>query len=133
MLIISKHTLVLKTPVFFACCQVGPKQRDLKVKDRNEFEFKPEQLVSDITKIYLNLSKDNGFCKAVSGDGRSYSPELFPKAVNVLQKIGSSPVIISDIETLHAKICVRNYNPFFKYSTMLDQVSSTFQADYLQE
>lgn len=65
--------------------------------------------MSDITKIYLNLSNDNGFCKAVAGDGRSYSPELFPKAVNVLQKIGSSPVTISDIETLHAKICVRMF------------------------
>lgn len=86
--------------------QVGPKQRDLKVKDKNEYEFKPEQLVSDITKIYLNLSEDEGFCKAVAADGRSYSPELFPKAINVLQKIGSMPAMISNFETLHTKICV---------------------------
>lgn len=84
---------------------VGPEQRDLKVKDKNEFEFKPEKLVSDITKIYLNLSNNDKFCIAVAGDGRSYSKELFPKAVQVLQKIGSSPAMISDFETLHTKIC----------------------------
>lgn len=86
--------------------QVGPKQRDLKVKDKNEYEFKPEQLVSDITKIYLSLSDSEDFCKAVAGDGRSYSEDLFPKAMRVLQKIGSSPILISDFESLHTKICV---------------------------
>ena len=86
--------------------QVGPKQRDLKVKDVNDFEFKPRQLVSDITKIYMNLSDNDAFCRAVSGDGRSYSKELFPKAVHVLQKIGTSPIFISNFEALHTKICV---------------------------
>lgn len=34
---------------------VGPKMGALKVKDFSEFEFKPQQLVSDICTIYLNL------------------------------------------------------------------------------
>ncbi|XP_053392708.1 ubiquitin conjugation factor E4 A-like isoform X2 [Mercenaria mercenaria] len=90
---------------YFLLHLVGPKQRDLKVKDKNEFEFKPGQLVSDITKIYLNLSDNEEFCKAVSGDGRSYSEDLFQKAIKVLQRIGSTPVLISDFDTLHTKIC----------------------------
>lgn len=90
---------------YFLLHLVGPKQRDLKVKDKNEYEFKPDKLVSDISKIYLNLGENVEFCKAVSGDGRSYSEELFPKAVKVLQKIGTSPMILSDFESLHSKIC----------------------------
>ena len=34
---------------------VGPKMGALKVKDFSEFDFKPQQLVSDICTIYLNL------------------------------------------------------------------------------
>ncbi|KAH3871035.1 ubiquitin conjugation factor E4 A-like [Dreissena polymorpha] len=90
---------------YFLLHLVGPKQRDLKVKDVNDFEFKPRQLVSDITKIYMNLSDNDAFCRAVSGDGRSYSKELFPKAVHVLQKIGTSPIFISNFAALHTKIC----------------------------
>jgi len=97
---------VRKAICFAIFPQVGPKQRDLKVKDRNEYEFKPEQLVSGITKIYLNLGEDEGFCKAVAGDGRSFSTQLFPKAVHVLQKTGSMPGTISHFEALHNKICV---------------------------
>lgn len=33
----------------------GPKMGALKVKDFSEFDFKPQQLVSDICTIYLNL------------------------------------------------------------------------------
>ncbi|KAL4240196.1 Ubiquitin conjugation factor E4 A [Mactra antiquata] len=90
---------------YFLLHLVGPKQRDLKVKDKNEYEFKPEKLVLDITKIYLHLSDNDEFCKSVSGDGRSYSYELFPKTVIVLQKIGCPPAIVSEFETLHEKIC----------------------------
>ncbi len=34
---------------------VGPKMGALKVKDFSEFDFKPQQVVSDICTIYLNL------------------------------------------------------------------------------
>lgn len=37
---------------------VGPKMGALKVKDFSEFDFKPQQLVSDICTIYLNLGYD---------------------------------------------------------------------------
>ncbi|XP_053392702.1 ubiquitin conjugation factor E4 A-like [Mercenaria mercenaria] len=90
---------------YFLLRLVGPRQKDFKVKDKNEFEFKPGQLVSDITKIYLNLSKKEGFCEAVCGDGRSYSEKLFQQAIDVLLKIGSTPVLISDFERLRVNIC----------------------------
>ncbi|XP_056018090.1 ubiquitin conjugation factor E4 A-like isoform X2 [Ostrea edulis] len=89
---------------YFLLHLVGPKQRNFNVKDKNEIEFKPHQMVSDITQIYLNLGDNEAFCMAVSADGRSYSPELFQKTTSVLQKIGKSPTMINQVDSLRDKI-----------------------------
>nr|XP_022317607.1 ubiquitin conjugation factor E4 A-like [Crassostrea virginica] len=89
---------------YFLLHLVGPKQRSFNVKDKNEIEFKPQQMVSDITQIYLNLGENQAFCMAVSADGRSYSPELFQKTTNVLQKIGKPPTMINQVDSLRDKI-----------------------------
>ncbi|XP_050393644.1 ubiquitin conjugation factor E4 A [Patella vulgata] len=89
---------------YFLLHLVGPKQKNFNVKDKNDYEFKPQQIVSDITKIYLNLGDSDEFCQAVCNDGRSYSTDLFPKTVQVLQKIGSDPIMISDFLGLDDKI-----------------------------
>lgn len=106
----------------YKCCtcilyqlQVGPKQRSFNVKDKNEIEFKPHQMVSDITQIYLNLGDNESFCMAVSADGRSYSSELFVKTNSVLQKIGKSPTMISQVDALRDKIEV-NVHVFKRYT-----------------
>ena len=93
--------------------QVGPKQRSFNVKDKNEIEFKPQQMVSDITQIYLNLGENQAFCMAVSADGRSYSPELFQKTTNVLQKIGKPPTMINQVDSLRDKIEVIYAQKYF--------------------
>lgn len=58
-----------------------------KVKEFAKYEFKPAVVVAEISDIYLNLAHSESFCEAVSGDGRSYSPKLFPQTVTVLNKI----------------------------------------------
>ncbi|KAL4240867.1 Ubiquitin conjugation factor E4 A [Mactra antiquata] len=83
---------------------VGPKQKDYKVKDRKEYEFKPEQVVSDIAHIYLYLGKNDHFCRAVLGESRSFSHQLFAQAVTVLKKIGVSPEFIDKFEQLSVKL-----------------------------
>jgi len=59
---------------------VGPKYRDLEVRDREKLKFDPKALLSDIIQVFLNLSDQEEFVKAVAGDGRSYSQELFERA-----------------------------------------------------
>ncbi|KAJ7095825.1 ubiquitin elongating factor core-domain-containing protein [Mycena belliarum] len=59
---------------------VGPKYRDLEVRDRQKLKFNPKALLSDIIQVFLNLSDQPEFVKAVAGDGRSYSKELFERA-----------------------------------------------------
>lgn len=56
------------------------------MNDQKEYAFNPANLVLNICEIYINLSKNESFTLAVSQDGRSYSPELFKLADNVLGK-----------------------------------------------
>lgn len=49
-----------------------------------EYKFDPANLVLNICKIYVHLGKNDSFCAAVSRDGRSYSPQLFSLAEQVL-------------------------------------------------
>ncbi|XP_076074488.1 ubiquitin conjugation factor E4 A-like isoform X2 [Mytilus galloprovincialis] len=88
---------------YFLVNLVGPKQRNFKVKDKDEYEFKPQETVSDISQIYLNLEEDVNFCIAVVNDGRSYSDDLFPKAINVLKKIHKPASMLENMENLHLK------------------------------
>ncbi|KAI1295764.1 Ubiquitin conjugation factor E4 A [Halotydeus destructor] len=80
---------------YFLKYLVGPKKTDYKVKQMEDFEFKPADIVHDICLIYTHLSvklnpKDKEFCIAVANDGRSYSEELLPAASHVLIKTGKS-------------------------------------------
>ncbi|CAN7979779.1 unnamed protein product [Ixodes pacificus] len=95
---------------YFLLHLVGPQKKNLKVKDFSEYEFKPQELVQNICRIYTNLGCANSetaqaFCVAVSRDGRSYSPELFPQAQSVLLKIGQSILSIG-VGELAEKILV---------------------------
>ncbi|XP_018421672.1 PREDICTED: ubiquitin conjugation factor E4 A [Nanorana parkeri] len=83
---------------------VGPKMGALKVKDFSEFDFKPQQLVSDICTIYLNLSDEENFCASVPKDGRSYSPMLFVQTIRVLKKINKPGNMIVGFTNLAEKI-----------------------------
>ncbi|XP_064635023.1 ubiquitin conjugation factor E4 A-like isoform X2 [Lineus longissimus] len=89
---------------YFLLHLVGPKRKNFKVNNLDELEFKPQELVSNICKIYLNLGKDDKFCQAVSRDGRSYSPELFVQARDVLNRIRSPVYMVEELDRLAKKV-----------------------------
>lgn len=60
---------------------VGPKCGELKVQDPEKYKFSPRQLLSDILQVYINLSDQEEFVRAVANDGRSYRKELFMAAM----------------------------------------------------
>ncbi|XP_014206273.1 ubiquitin conjugation factor E4 A isoform X2 [Copidosoma floridanum] len=72
---------------------VGPNKKNLKVKDQDEYEFKPAELVLNICEIYIHLSKNDCFALAVSQDGRSYSSALFNITSDVLVRIGGGSIL----------------------------------------
>ncbi|KAG8315573.1 Ubiquitin conjugation factor E4 A [Homalodisca vitripennis] len=68
----------------------------VQVKDQlKEYSFDPASIVLNICKIYIHLSDSEEFCSAVSRDGRSYSPQLFSLAENVLVRIGGGMIVSS--------------------------------------
>jgi len=66
---------------------VGPKSKQLKVKDHDKYHFQPRLLLSKLVEIYINFYKqDKSFLEAVIRDGRSFSISLFQKATRVVDK-----------------------------------------------
>jgi ubiquitin conjugation factor E4 B len=66
---------------------VGPKSKQLKVKEKDKYNFQPRLLLSKLVEIYINLYKqDKNFLEAVIRDGRSFSMDLFHKATHYLSK-----------------------------------------------
>jgi len=73
---------------YFLKTLTGPERKSFKVSNLEKYSFKPGEIVSQITQIYLNLENSETFIKAISGDGRSYSSELFSMTETVLLKVG---------------------------------------------
>jgi len=66
---------------------VGPKSKQLKVKDHDKYNFQPRLLLSKLVEIYINFYKqDKTFLDAIIRDGRSFSISLFHKASRVVDK-----------------------------------------------
>lgn len=64
---------------------VGPKKLNLQVDNPNEYSFNPRALLSDIADVYINLMSKENFIFAVARDGRSYKPENFQKATEIMR------------------------------------------------
>ncbi|XP_055638836.1 ubiquitin conjugation factor E4 A [Toxorhynchites rutilus septentrionalis] len=88
---------------YFLLNLTGPKKGNFKVKDKKEFEFDPARTVLEICRIYVNLQECSAFCLAVSQDGRSYSPQLFEYAEQVLTRIGGGQ-LIGEIQEFSARV-----------------------------
>jgi ubiquitin conjugation factor E4 B len=69
---------------------VGPKQKNLKVRDPQQYKFNPLELLSDLISVYLNLRDKPNFHLAVARDGRSYKHETFKHAADIIAKSGSA-------------------------------------------
>lgn len=67
---------------------VGPKQTELKIQNREEYKFDPLGLLGDLVDVYLNLAHKPSFHLAIARDGRSYKPENFKKAGEILSGRG---------------------------------------------
>ena len=65
----------------------GPKCQDLKVKNPEQYRFRPKDLLSDILQIFLHLGPHQEFRVAVAKDGRSYSRDLFDRADRFARKM----------------------------------------------
>lgn len=84
---------------------VGPKSSNLRVDNLQEYGFSPRTLLSEIVDVYLNLMDKENFIYAVARDGRSYKPENFEKAAEILRKWSlKSPEELKKWEILQKKV-----------------------------
>ncbi|KAL1140342.1 hypothetical protein AAG570_000274 [Ranatra chinensis] len=89
---------------YFLYHLVGPKKKNFKVKDKNEYKFEPGGIVLDICRIYIHLGMSSDeFCAAVSRDGRSYSPQLFGLTRDVLARIGGVD-LLADLDIISKRV-----------------------------
>ncbi len=117
---------------------VGKKKRkQLKVKNFEEVEFKPKEIVAIICDIYLNLGTEKEFCRAVCKDDRSYSNELFNLAIEVLEQISVRDVQVienfkklsKNLEELREQLRVDDLNFDDAPDEYLDPIMSTLMND----
>ena len=52
----------------------------------DKYGFNPRQLLSQVLQIYLNLSVEHDFIKAIASEGRSYKKELFEQAHSIAKR-----------------------------------------------
>lgn len=64
-------------------CEAGPKRKQLRVRKPEKYHWKPQELLTQLARIYLNLGRaDSGgdFVEAIAADKRSYHEGLFVEA-----------------------------------------------------
>ncbi|AOW03971.1 YALI0D12452p [Yarrowia lipolytica CLIB122] len=70
---------------------VGPRCRDLKVKNMLKYGFDPKDLLVKLSKAYYNLHKQDAFIQAVARDGRSFDPANFTRAIELISRFNLMP------------------------------------------
>lgn len=85
---------------------VSNKQAKLKVKNMDNLKFEPKKLLKTISVIYSNFEDQKIFMGAIASDERSYSNELFEKAIQILKKINCPYVVIKSIENIEKQTAV---------------------------
>jgi len=66
----------------------GPRCQELNVRNPQRLGWEPRSLLRDIIDIFVNLSNQEAFTKAVANDGRSYTKELFERAARIVTRRG---------------------------------------------
>lgn len=69
---------------------VGPRQRNLKVDQPEQYGWQPKLLLADLVDVYLNLANREAFHHAVARDGRSYKPANFAQAMKLMNSLAIS-------------------------------------------
>ena len=82
------RTRVAEMLNYFMTYLTGPKANNLNIDNKDDLDFKPLEVLINLVTIYVNFSSREGFAASVAGDQRSYSPQYFVKAINLLRKHG---------------------------------------------
>ena len=68
------------------CVAAGQDRRKLKVKEPQKYGWKPKELLTQISQVYMRIGRADStgaFAEAIAADKRSYSEDLFPETMQV--------------------------------------------------
>jgi len=71
------------------CFAPGPKRKNLRVRNPEKYQWKPAELLKQLARVYLNLSRADragDFVAAIAADQRSYHEGIFVEAAEVRQR-----------------------------------------------
>ncbi len=74
------------TPHLATCSAPGPKRKNLRVRNPEKYQWKPAELLKQLARVYLNLSRADragDFVAAIAADERSYHEGIFVEAAEV--------------------------------------------------
>ncbi|KAF2101129.1 hypothetical protein NA57DRAFT_65398 [Rhizodiscina lignyota] len=104
----------------------GPKQKELKVENKEEYGWRPQEMLSDIMDVYLNLREKTAFHLAVARDGRSYRDANFTNAGNIMRRFAlKSPEELRQWEAL-ARIIAKTKEEDDKAEEDLGEIPDEF-------
>ena len=78
--------LLLHSIVSFSIFAAGQDRRKLKVKEPQKYGWKPKELLTQISQVYMRIGRADStgaFAEAIAADKRSYSEDLFPETMQV--------------------------------------------------
>jgi len=117
---------------FFLVTLAGPKRKSLKVKDPKKYHFNPQELLKKIIDISLNFSHHDSYLDAVVRDGRSFKPEIFQTAVQLLGKCDSNSERVGRFSEVVTKLVERAVK-FQEEEADLGEVPDEFLDPIMQE
>lgn len=90
---------------FFLDRLCGANSLQVKVEDPKSYNFKPEELLADILKLYLHLGKHENFYDCVVRDKRSYKNETMRRGLSICyRKPILSYVQVQELEAFVKKV-----------------------------
>lgn len=109
----------------------GPRSKDLHVEGKDKYRFNPKQLLSDILSVFINLSAESEFVRAVASDERSYKKEVFEKAAGIaLNRSLKSPEEVEKLKLFVIK--VEESKATMEVEDDVDDVPEEFMGSYLR-
>ncbi|GJD11072.1 Probable ubiquitin conjugation factor E4 [Galdieria sulphuraria] len=95
---------------YFLLQLCGPKCQSLVVRNREQYAWEPRVLLTQIVGIYLHFREEEDFAKSVAKDGRSYSQELFERALDIVHRRR----LLSDEECHELQLMMKRFQEFEK-------------------
>lgn len=76
---------------YFLKYLTGPERKQLRISNPDKYNFRPKELLQGLLTVYLHVAAHDRagvFAEAVGQDTRSFRPDMFMEAANVLSSFG---------------------------------------------